>query len=243
MGLSFKNASALEVPWTRWFFYGPSGSGKTQLCSSFPRPVFIIPKNEGSIVTLRGQDIPYYESIDMSSQVRSGVGGLNRILDELERTYSEDPQNFPFDTIVLESLTHYSELVVEEISAQPGFKQMSPREWGEVASHFRNVHSRLSNMQVHVVYTSLERIDKNDAGVVIAGPFLSGAAAIKLPSACDVIGFTEVQQSKGGTKYNVHFKKHGFFPARSRFDALPDVVEDFHFDDIAQFLTQGNTTR
>jgi hypothetical protein len=241
MSLSFKNAAQLDAPWTRWFFYGETGSGKTSIAASFPDPVFIVPVNEGSIVTLRGRDIPYYESCDMSSQVRDGVGGLNRILDELERNYVQDINAFPFQTIVLDSLTHYSELVVEEIS-ESGTKQMDPKKWGEVGAHFRNVHSRLCNMQVHVVYTALSRIDKNDAGVVIAGPFLSGAAAIKLPSACEVVGYCEATKVKGITEYRTHFKKCGFYPARTRFGALPDVIQNFDFAEVQPYLTKTNAT-
>jgi hypothetical protein len=247
MALSAKNAKTLTTPWTRWFFYGPSGAGKTKLASSFPYPVMIQPINEGSIVTLRGLDIPYYEMTDMTSQLRDGRGGLNRIIDELEKEYQADPKAFPYETIVVESLTHYSELVVEEISEQ-GTKPMDQRKWGEVASHFRNVHARLCNMQVHVVYTSLDKIDKSDSGVIVAGPSLQGAAATKLPSACEVVGYCEVSRSNkkvGGTlvaqtDYKVHFRKHGHYPARSRFDAMPDVVDNFKFAEIEQYLTQSN---
>jgi hypothetical protein len=239
MGLSFKNAKDIEVPWTRWFFYGDTGSGKTNLSATFPRPCFIVPKNEGSAVTLRGRDIPYYEATDMSSQVRGGVGGMNRILDEIEAAYTKDLSNFPFDTIVIESLTHYSELVVEELS-EAGTKAMDQRKWGEAAAHFRNLHARLCNMDVHVVYTSLARIDKNDAGVVIAGPFIQGAASVKLPSSCEVVGYCEATKGAKGAVYKAHFKKHGHYPARTRFDAIPDVVENFNFDDIKQYLTQAN---
>jgi len=239
MGLSFKNAKDLQTPWTRWFFYGETGCGKTRLASTFPRPCFIVPKNEGSVVTLRGMDVPYYEATDMSSQVREGVGGMNRILDEIEKSYHADIAKFPFDTIVIESLTHYSELVVEELS-ESGTKSMDQRKWGEAAAHFRNIHARLCNLDVHVVYTSLARVDKNDAGVVIAGPFIQGAASVKLPSSCEVVGYCEATKSQKGTVYRTHFKKHGFFPARTRFDAMPDMVENFDFAEMSQYLTAMN---
>jgi hypothetical protein len=250
MALSAKNAKALSAPWTRWFFYGDTGSGKTLLAATFPNPCFIQPINEGSMVTLRGRDIGYYEAQDMSSQLRGGIGGMNRIIDELEREYKANPQKFPYDTIVVESLTHYSELVVEELSEQ-GTKQMDQRKWGEVAAHFRNIHARLCNMQVHVVYTSLAKIDKNDAGVIVAGPFIQGAAAAKLPSSCEVVGYCEVSRSNrkvngvatDQTAYRTHFKKHGHFPARTRFDAMPDVIENFNFSEVEQYLTETNDTK
>ena len=105
--LSAKNATALIQPWTHWFFYGESGSGKTVNASSFPRPLFLVPQNEGSIATLRGRDIPYYEITDMGSPLQNGVGGMNRALDEVEALYNEAPDQFPFDTTVIENLSHY----------------------------------------------------------------------------------------------------------------------------------------
>lgn len=251
MGLSFKNAKTLQAPWTRWFFYGDTGTSKTSISATFPYPLFIVPQNEGSIVTLRGQDIPYYESCDMTSQVRSGVGGLNRILDEIELAYKTDIKNFPFETIVLDSLTHYCELAVEEISER-GTKHMDTQKWGILASHFRNVHARLSNMQVHVVYTALAKIDKSDAGVITAGPAIQGAAATKLPSACEVVGYCEAikrvhkdkttgeEQPKSTLQYLTHFKKRGFYPARTRFADIPDVMENFSFAEVAPYLTSSN---
>ncbi len=127
-----------------------------------------------------------------------------------------------------------------EVLSESGTKQMDQRKWGEASAHFRNIHARLCNMDVHVVYTALAKVDKNDAGVVIAGPMISGAAAIKLPSSCEVVGYCEAGKNSQGTVYKTHFKKHGFFPARTRFNAMPDVVENFNFAEMTQYLTATN---
>src|ERR1051325_4596977 len=129
--LSAKNALALTLPWTHWFFYGDTGSGKTRAASTFPRPIFLVPQNEGSIVTLQGLDIPYYEITDMGSPLVNGTGGMNRALDEIEALYAEGPDAFPFDSIVVESLSHYSDLVQEELTGG-ATRPMDQFKWGQL---------------------------------------------------------------------------------------------------------------
>lgn len=241
MTLSLKNAKDLDAPWTHWFLYGDSGSGKTMAASTFPNPVFIIPKNEGSITTLRGTDVPYYEATDMNSRLsKDGVGGMNAILQELEDEYHRAPDDFPFDTIVVESMSHYADLIIEELT-EGGKAPMNQQQWGLLTAHIRNIQARLRNLDVHVVFTALAKTDKSDDGKTLIGePLIQGQSARKLPAACDVIGYCEESGGKNNTVWRVHFRRHKHFAARSRFTELPRVVEDFHFNEVEQYITGPN---
>jgi hypothetical protein len=238
MQLVPKNALELIQPWTHWFLYGDSGSGKTQDAATFPRPLFLVPQNEGSLATLRGQDVPYYEITDMSSPIVAGTGGMNRVLEEIERAYASAPDDFPYDTIVLESMSHYCDLVIEELS-DGGKTIMDQFRWGKLSSHLRNVQARLRRLDVHVVFTALARTDKADDGTVVGEPLMPGQSALKLPAACDVIGYCEVTTSKNAPQYKVHFRRHRHFMARSRFKGLPSTVEDFDFQQVSHLLRAG----
>ena len=230
--LSTKNAKDLDAPWRHWFFYGPTGSGKTTLAATFPRPVFIEPKNEGSVETLRGLNIDYYEVVDLNSKIRNGVGGMNRIIAEIEGAYNADPDAFPYDTIVIESMSHYTDLIIEDITAG-GQDAMDQRKWGEVLAHIRNIQTRLRNLDAHVVFTALEKIDeKTGEGL----PLIQGASAKKLPSSCDVIGFCEVIEAKNVIRYRTHFKPYRKYQARSRIKGMPKVVDNFEFQKVADLL-------
>lgn len=238
MKLSCANAKDIEYSWSHFFLYGPTGAGKTEAASTWPQPVFIVPYNEQSIATLKGRDVAYYELTNMTDKLVGNRGGLGPILDELFNAYQEDPDSFPFQTIVIESISHYLDLVVDEIS-QGGRRQMDQRHWGSVLAHFRNTQSRLRNMQVHVVFTALAEIYKDKEGNITGGgPMISGATAKKLPSACDVIGYCEY---KPGAKnvpptYRIHFRDHGIYPARARFRGWPGSVDNFHFDKVNHLL-------
>jgi hypothetical protein len=228
--IQLKNTANIEQPWTRWFLYGPTGSGKTTAASTFPSPLFIVPANEKSIVSLLGHNFDY---VEVSS--RKDMGEVLAFLrDRYTAALGGDENAFPWETVVVESLSHYCELLVEDISKK-GQTKMDQQAWGLLSSHLRTLHSQLSDMDVHVVYTSLEQVD--DAGQ--GRPLMTGKNAIMVPSACDVIGFCEAVPGQKKITHRIHFQQYGRYPARSRFRGLPAHIDDFHFDAVRDVLGGG----
>ncbi len=243
--IEIKNAANIVQPWTRWFFMGDTGSGKSTAAYTFPFPFVIIPSTENSIASARGDDLPYTEA---ASPIE-----LNQVLMYLEDAYrksteylrAEKPDEawavFPYQTIVLESLTHYTDLIIEELT-EGGKKKMDMQQWGLLSGHLRNIHTRLSNLPVHVVYTSLAQVKETDGGAVTGGAAMSGAMALKLPSACDAIGYFEQTPGRAtketpnpGMNFRAHFQRYKQFAARIRAPrgvATPPYVDDFHFDKV-----------
>lgn len=234
--LGAKNATEIVAPWIHTFLYGASGAGKSLAASSWPRPVFIVPRNEGSVVTLRGLDVPYFEVVDMSqTPLKDGVGSMNHVIDHLVRIYNQNPEACPFDTIVVESLSHYSDLVIEQLT-NSGKKPMSQFEWGLLTSHLRNIQARLRSLDVHVVFTSLDKVEQGEDKAPLGYPLIQGQSAIKLPAACDIIGYCEVIEGKNAQIYRAHFRRYKHFMARTRFRDVPPMIEDFKFSKIADFV-------
>lgn len=232
-----KNAVDITDPWTRWFLYGPTGAGKTHAAGTFPKPFFIVPPNEKSIVTLAGADIAYTE-VSNRQEMHAALRWLREQYDQAMALYAageddEAEELFPYQTIVVESLSHYCELLVEDIGKR-GQAKMDQQSWGQLSSHLRTLHSQLSDMDVHVVYTSLAKTDEAGNGQ----PLMIGKNAIMMPSACDIIGYCEsvpVQRGKAPV-HRIHFRQFGRFPARSRFRGFPDMVENFSFDAVQDSL-------
>jgi len=237
------NAQAL-VPWTHWFVYGATRSGKTEMASTFPDPLFIVPQNEASITTLMGRDVPYvlcsspFGAFDESTGIGGLVGQKDKhgnseigILDALERMYRKNPNSFPYQTIVLESMSHYCDMVEEHLT-MGATKQMDPLAWGKMKDHLRHVQLRLRKMNVHVVFTCLDETKTNEkTKITTGGPLMSGKAAKTLPSSCDVIAYTR----RAGDKFYVHFKNYSHFYAGTRFPRFPQQIENFRFEDVEQF--------
>lgn len=232
-----KNAQDITQPWIRWFMYGETGAGKTTAASTFPDPIFLVPSTENSIITLMGTDIPYVEISDREDMLNA-INYLTAGHDAMQRLYAKGDEAkateaFPYQTIVVESLSHYCELLVEDIG-RSGQRKMDQQAWGLLSSHLRTLHAMLTRLDTHLVYTSLARLDDNGQGQ----PLMVGKNAIMMPAACDVISYQEcVPTAKNQTPvYRTHFKKYGPYPARTRFRALPDHLDNFTFSMVENVL-------
>lgn len=251
MALHIQNTNSIESPWTVWFLYGATGSGKTTAASTFPDPLFLVPANEGSELSLRGKGLPFIrvgkDATGKPVPVRQHLG---EILTDLERLHAQmraalakgDEEAaysaFPWSTIVIESMTHLGDLLVEDVSDY-GKRKMDQQGWGLISSFLRTLHSRLRNLDCHVVYTALAKTSESEqGGIVTGGPNLIGSTAEKLPSACDVIAYLEEQPAAKGSEpvYRAYFRKHRWWQARSRFSSFPEHLDNFDFAKVQQHL-------
>lgn len=262
MGLEIQTSDKIEAPWTVWFMYSQMGAGKTTSAASFPAPLFLVPANEGSELTLaqlKKKSIPFVRiGKRPDGTVVPARKHLSEILGEIEKAHAqmrvllgksakasaagdamtaaqlqaEADTVFPWQTIVLESLSHFSDMLVEDVS-EGGNKKLDQQAWGLIGSYLRTVHSRLRNMDVHVVYTSLAKTQENDSGgIVSGGPNLIGQAAEKFPSACDVVVYMEELAGQGKDAapiYRSFFRKYRWWQARTRFANFPDFMDNFDF--------------
>ena len=222
-----QNTKNITSPWTHWFLVGDTGTGKTTLASSFPRPLFIVPRNEGSMTALMGRNFLFKE---VSTRKE-----MDDLLSEIEKEYKHDPNGFPFDTIVVESISHYADLVIEELTLNNRFN-MDQQRWGVLSSHFRTIHSRLRALDLHTVFTSLVKIDRNKEGAIVnGGPLLQGNMSYKLPSACDIFALCEVREGKVPI-YETWFTARNGVPARSRFPGTPSSIRNCTYGAMKPFL-------
>ncbi len=243
--MKIQQTAEIETPWTAWFLYGATGAGKTTAAATFPDPLFLIPTNEGSETTLmsRGMDFPFVRiGRDDSDKPIPARRHLNEIFQELEERHrtmrkllkegDEDSafEVFPWQTIVVESLTHLCDLIIEDIS-QYGREKMDQQKWGFLSTQLRTIHNRLRNMDVHIVYTALDKLDGGEnskKGI----PNVVGSMAEKLPAACDVMGYLEEINTAKATTHRMHFKKFGVYRARTRFHRFPKFVDNFDYADL-----------
>lgn len=233
------NTSDSAEPWTRWFIYGDTGSGKTSAASTFPRPLFLIPIVENSHEALRGAKFDYLLVKDWSSPLKDSTGGMNAILTAIENEYKRDPNSFPFDTIVPDGLTHFAELLKDELT-QGSKVAMDVQKYERLTAYFRNIHARLSALQMHVVYCSLGQIDE---GTKKGDAYLSKKTKEVIPSSCEVYAHMTVKdqgKDKNGNPfpriYTMHTQAHGEWKARTRYRRLPAEIKNFRFDDIRHLL-------
>lgn len=243
MTIEIKNAAEIVSPWTAWFLLGMTGSRKTTAAATFPYPIFIVPRNEQSIMTLRGRNIPYVE-VDTPDEMNETITMLETQARTAAMLLAQGKNDeawaaFPWQTVVVESLSHYTDMIIEALTGTKGGWQqgkMDQQKWGHLSSHLRSIHTRLRALPCHLVYTALATVKENEStGVVEGGPLMSGAMAMKLPSACDAIGYCEVVAGIG----RVHFQRFKQFPARVRVPPgsnFPAHIDDFSWEKVAPYF-------
>lgn len=248
MALKFQNAAtaAQQTQWSHWFFYGESGAGKTTSAGTFPRPLFLVPAQERSHVTLLGREDVDFALISNSKEMDEALCHLEDAEARARPLWNKGDEEsltkadtiFPWQTIVIESVSHYSDLLQEELT-DGGKYDMTYAKWGKIGAHMRNLHARLRRLPVHAVFTALEDRSINEKKEVVdGGPMFPGKMSYKLPSACDAIVYFEVRQGKPNNIYTAHFRKHGVFPARVRYAALRDKghLRPFDFTEVRKLL-------
>lgn len=266
MGLEIQYSKDIVAPWTAWMLYGAMGSGKTRSASTFPKPLFLVPANENSHLTLRQLqelNVPYQiVGKRADGSVVKVRAHLTEIFDDLEKRHlkmrqfyalaneaeakgdteahkkacADAEEAFPWMTIVPESLTHLCDLLVEDVSDY-GKKKMDQQGWGLISTYLRTMHSRLRNMDVHVVYTCLAKTTEAEGGgVTSGGPHLLGQMAEKLPSMCDVVAYLEELPTEKGPIYRTFFRKYRFWQARTRFGGFSDYIDSFDFKKLEALL-------
>lgn len=212
----FDNAAQIRQPRFHAFLYGAPGTGKTVAASSFPEPIIASPANENGVLSLMGRDVLF-------KRIANGTDMLALITHLEQIQAKEGPDGLPGQTLVLDSLSHYADLVVEEIAA--GRKGgMDQQGWGALAGHFRLLQTRLRNLDLHVVFTSLAETLTNDTGAAIGGrPRLAGSARDMLPSACDLILYLDVRDSVGQAApiHRAYSRPKAGYMARTRFPSIP----------------------
>lgn len=235
------NTKDLQEPFTRWFLYGDTGTGKTTAAATFPKPLFLCPIVENSVTTLSGRNVPYLLVKDWSSPFNesTGVGGMNAILQRIENDYNKDKFAFPFLTIVTDGLTHLAELFKDELTE--GAKvSMDVQKYDKLTTRFRNIHARLSNLEMHVVYCSLAQVDDNTKS---GDAYLSKKVKEIIPSSCEVYAYmTAVDKGKDKNgnprpkEHKMYTTPHGQWKARTRYKRLPSIIHNFNFNDIKHLL-------
>src|SRR6185503_9956430 len=236
MAMQIMNTAALVSEFTSWFFYGKTRTGKTTAAATFPKPLFLQPASEDSIDTLAGMDVDYVmikpERVGKTGD-SSVMAVMDGVLSDLEQRFeradklwtlaararvdgkddeavdlqAEGDAQFPWLSIVTESVSHYTDMVQEELTRHATI-DMDQQKWGKLSAHMRSVHERLRNLKVHTVYVSLvTEVFDRQCKLTKAEPLFPGNMSLKLPSACGGVIYFERKQGNPNDIYVAHFQR------------------------------------
>lgn len=154
----------------RLLLQGPPGAGKTVVACQFPRPYIVdLDRNlAGPIRTLKRLGLPLpvgYDNVDVDDTGKTIPENLRyeRLTALLKAADASDE----IDTIVIDSATNLSTLLVSETLRKQNKPTMSKQEWGFFFNYGKQLMEKLTNSRKHIVLTGHEKINKTEDGAVV----------------------------------------------------------------------------
>jgi hypothetical protein len=159
----------------RLLLQGPSGAGKTTLGCQFPKPYIVdIDINlGGSLRFLKEKGLQLPVGFDVLDYDKEGKQvPMNLRYQRLNKCLLAAQSNDSIDTIVIDSATTLSDIMIAEVLRQQGKSAITDYKdgrqfWGFFANAGRQFMATLSAMRKHIVLIAHERIDRDPSGAVV----------------------------------------------------------------------------
>jgi len=188
--------------------YGPPGVGKTTFASTAPKPLIVDLEN-GSLA-LVGKDVDIAQ-VDTLQDAREAIKYA------LEHGYQ---------TVVIDSITRYAELLMDEILRENKRETARIQDWGEVVKRIKKLIWHLQSKNINTIFVALETEEK-DEETLVKRPAVPGQLKVAIPAIVDIVGYMRVL--KDGSRV-VSVKPTAKWYAKDRSGKLPDEVKpDFSY--------------
>lgn len=212
--------------------YGNSGAGKTCFAAGFPYPILYLDfdgKVDSAAAFFRN-DKERLENIDVrdlsAKMSQDPILEFSKIIAEVAKQEKEG--KLEFKTLVLDSLTTFSSLVLKHIVAtNPGIKRTASKQgvqpglqdYGILRREFERLITGLLGLNCNVVMLGHIDTSKDElTGEIVRGPLLDGSFAKSLP-----IYFKEVYRAFVDKDEHVLQTKSDYrFSCRSQIPNLPN---------------------
>ena len=215
--------------------YGDSGTGKTCFASGFPRPLHYCDfdgKVTSALNFLHSQDqdadgitVDQY----LSSKATSPGHDFNVDMGKLHKLALSG--DFPYETIVIDSLTTFSDLMMNYLmKMNPGVKRVvtqgvqipSQQDYGIARIFFKETISKIISFPCNVVFTAHIQIKEDKVtGELLRVPMIAGKLATELPIFFEEVYRTFVRDDK----YMAQTRADRKFNCRTQIPGLPAEIE------------------
>lgn len=162
MSLNIKKTSTIQATKLNAIIYGISGSGKTTLASTLKDFNPLVISLEAGLLSLKAFDVDYVE-VDPLNR----IGSLKKILEEVKRS--------DYKTIVIDSLTEISEAFYEMAKAEFPDSRNTMQRYGHCKELMVRFLKYTRDFDKNVIYTALQKDDKDDTGRMSHLPKLVGS--------------------------------------------------------------------
>lgn len=181
----YRATELLKNPILNVLVYGAPGVGKTSFGATAPKPIII--NLEDGIQSISDQEI---DIVDAKTIQDFG--------DAIKYSLANG-----FETIVIDSLTRYSELKIKQlVEDDPRAKTPQIQHWGQLISTTKEMIWYLQGQKINVVLICLEKEIEHE-GEVVKRPSLAGKLAQSVSGIVDVVGY-QYADRKGDRKLSIN---------------------------------------
>lgn len=221
--------------------YGESGAGKTVFATSFPGPI-LVHDFDGKVASAAGYWGKYNpEQVSQIDYISYAEGNTQERYERFRLWFNDHQKlakdgKFPYKTIVLDSLTTWSELLMKEILRQTVNKIKGPiagrddipgmQHYGLNSVFFKEQLGNFLKFPCNVVVTAHIDITKDETtGEILRRPLVSGKLASYLPIIFGEVYRAYVDQKENKSVHLAQTKSDSKYNCRSQLPGLPAIVE------------------
>lgn len=216
--------------------YGGSGTGKTIFAGSFPKPYFF--DFDNGMLSLQGKDIEYDTYIDDNP---ANPQAFRRFERKIEDFYRQGWENFPYETVVIDSITTLQETVMRSIQSvnRSMAKMPTLNEWGNLIDKLQDMLYKVTSLKTNVVVVAHEQILQDDlTSEVMVLPLITGKKLPdRLPLWFDEVYHTRVERGPDRKpSYEMMTVASRKYKAKSRLKCFKEIEKDFSYQRMAEKL-------
>jgi len=188
--------------------YGAPGVGKTTFAASAPKPLIINLEGGEKSIMDRDVDLAQASTVDdVKEALEAGVSN-------------------GYKTIVFDSLTRYSEILMEHIIHQERRDKPQIQDWGTLVSRIKKMVWHLQGRNIHTIFICHEK-ESQDQDRFILRPKLNGDLMQSVPGIVDVVGYLHINEM-GERKISVNPTNKWY--AKHRTPTSNKIIEDLEPD-------------
>jgi phage nucleotide-binding protein len=153
--------------------YGPPGIGKTTFAATAPKPLII--DVEGGTMSIMDREVDIVKAVtsyDVNDAIQHAISNK-------------------YETIVFDSLTRYSEILMDSILSEARVAKPQIQHWGELITRIKKAIWKLQTYDINTIFICLEKEFEEDKHV-IKRPMLNGNLSQSIPAIMDVCAYLYV---------------------------------------------------
>ena len=167
--MEIKSTSNIQPIKLNALVYGESGSGKTYLASTLNNCIIV--SVESGLLTLKDFSVDYVEATTLE-QLRSTLAELS---------------TSKYDTIFIDSITEISQKMVEYAKAVYPNDNQIMKVYGLHNDMITKMIKYTRDMNKNIIYTALQKVDKDVTGIRYHVPNMAGSIASSCPALFDFV--------------------------------------------------------